>query len=228
MFVALVLAVTSSRSLLAAPADSVSFKVDAQTVVPGAVLAPGSYTLHIVNSLSDRVVLKIDGHGVHTTFLGVEDKALLGAGSGLMLWSSPADGVTYARGLSLESLPAPVQFVYPKDDAVKIAQANPARVPAVDPASEGKPTDSTISQKDMTLLNLWLLHVDRVGNEGGGVKAEHYMPIVAVKTRPVVAALPHTGSMMPLVWGAGALSLLGACVLRVTRRKRAVDVAASA
>jgi len=49
------------------------------------------------------------------------------------------------------------------------------------------------------------------------VKAEHLMP--ATKPNPVVASLPHTGSMMPLVWGGGILSLLGAGVLRATRRK---------
>ncbi len=50
-----------------------------------------------------------------------------------------------------------VEFVYPKADAVAIATSNPAKVPAVDPASEGKVTDNTLSQGDMQLLTLWLL-----------------------------------------------------------------------
>jgi enoyl-CoA hydratase/carnithine racemase len=65
-----------------------------------------------------------------------------------------------------------------------------------------------------------VLHLDRVGNEGGGIKAEHYLQASAAKPKPVVAALPHTASMVPLVWMAGGCSLLAAWALRVARRKK--------
>jgi len=213
---------------LAAPSDSVTFKVDRETAVPGAVLAPGSYTVRVVNSLSDRVLLKLSGGSVNTMFLGVAEKGI-GTSSGVMMWDNASNGVSYVRGVAFLGSHASVEFVYPKDDAVKIAQANAGKVPAVDPASEGKPADDTLSQKDMELLNLWVLHVDKVGTEGGGIKAEHFMPVAATKPRPVVAALPHTGSMMPLAWVAGVMSLVGAGVLRLaSRSRRKSSVATSA
>ncbi|MDE1176955.1 MAG: hypothetical protein PW789_10160 [Edaphobacter sp.] len=228
--VAMVVLLMPVRQMMAAGSDKGSpFTVTEQTAVPGAVLAPGAYTLHVVNRLADRVVLRIDGGdgAVNTTFLGVESKSVMPKSSGgAVLWNNDVGGEKYMKGWSFSGSRLPVEFVYPKDAAVKIAQANPAKVPAVDPASEGKPADNTISQNDMQLLNLWLLHVDRVGSEGGGVQAEHYMASASPKQRPVVAALPHTASGMPLLWLAGVLSMLAAGLLRLTRRTD--DAAASA
>jgi hypothetical protein len=133
------------------------FTVASPAAVPGAALAPGAYTLHVVNRLSDRVLLKVDGANgsVSTTFLGVESPGVTRKpGGGAVMWSKEVSGAQYMKGWSFAGSQKPVEFVYPKDDAVKIATANLGTVPAVDPASEGKPTDNTITQNDMQLLNL--------------------------------------------------------------------------
>jgi len=91
-------------------------------------------------------------------------------------------------------------------------------VPAVDPASEGKVADSTLSQDDMQLLTLWLLSLEQVGpsdaaNAKPGIKAERYTQVASVQ-KPVIKALPHTASRVPLVWLVGFCSLIAAIMLR--------------
>jgi hypothetical protein len=141
--------------------------------IPGATLNPGDYTIEVVNQLSDRIVLRVrDKSGAAlSTFLGVERQSPSRA-RGPVAWSNAVDGQKYLRGWNFQGAPSAVEFVYPKDDAVKIATANPSKVPAVDPGSEGKPTDNTLSQSDLELLNLWLLHLDQVSGGGqGSIKA---------------------------------------------------------
>ena len=204
----------------APPSDSASFTIDTPSAVPGASLVPGAYTIKVLNRLSDRVVLRVEGANgeVSTTFLGVTDSQLANKnGSGSLAWQNTVEGKQFLRGWNFPGMRSTVEFVYPKDDAVKIATANPAKVPAVDPASEGKPADNTISQSDMQLLNLWLLHLDKVGTEGGGIKAEHYVQASTPKARPVVASLPHTASYRPVVWFMTPFFLLAAGLVRVQR-----------
>lgn len=198
---------------------TVPFPVAAPLAIPGATLNPGDYTIEVVNQLSDRIVLRVrDKSGsALTTFLGVRERQSSSRASGPVAWSNAVDGQKYLRAWNFQGAPSSVEFVYPKDDAVKIATANPSKVPAVDPGSEGKPTDSTLSQSDMELLNLWLLHLDQVGGGQGSIKAEKFESGSSPQQKPVVASLPHTASLMPVVWLVGLGALLAAALLRIFR-----------
>lgn len=198
---------------------TVPFPVAASLGIPGATLNPGDYTIEVVNQLSDRIVLRVrDKSGAAlSTFLGVRERQSSSRASGPVTWSNAVDGQKYLRGWNFQGAPSSVEFVYPKDDAVKIATANPSKIPAVDPGSEGKPTDNTLSQSDMELLNLWLLHLDQVSGGQGSIKAERYESASSPQQKPVVASLPHTASSMPLVWLAGLGALLAGVFLRILR-----------
>jgi hypothetical protein len=187
--------------------------------IPGATLNPGNYTIEEVDHLSDRIVLRVrDKSGAEiSTFLGVRDKQSPSRASGPIAWFNAVDGKKYLRGWNFPGAPSSVEFVYPKDDAVKIATVNPSKVPAVDPASEGKPTDRTLSKSDMELLNLWLLHLDQVSGGQGSIKAEKYETASSPQPKAVVASLPHTASLMPVVWLVGLGALLAAAFLRIFR-----------
>jgi hypothetical protein len=56
-----------------------------------------------------------------------------------VLWNNAAGGKQYLRGWYFAGAPSVLEFVYPKAEAVAIAKSNQATVPAIDPASEGRP-----------------------------------------------------------------------------------------
>jgi hypothetical protein len=214
----------SSALWAAGPATpATEFTISNPSHIPGATLEPGSYMIHIVNRLSDRVILKVDSAkgDVHSTFLGIPNSEIQKpAASGPVKWANPADGSQYLKGWYFPGSASVVEFVYPKAEAVAIATSNPAKVPAVDPASEGKVTDNTLSQDDMQLLTLWLLSLEQVAPSGTGdtakpgIKAERYTQVASVQ-KPVIKALPHTASRVPLVWLMGFCSLIGAALVRL-------------
>jgi hypothetical protein len=197
------------------------FNISNTVQIPGATLAPGSYSIHIVNKLSDRLILSVDSANgsLRTTFLGIPDREMNQSDSGPVKWPHAVDGANYLKGWHFSGSPVAVEFVYPKSAAVAIAKVNPAKVPAIDPASEGKPTDNTLSKSDMQLITLWVLSLEQVGSgeQGPGIKAERYQQTASVAHKPVISALPHTASWMPLAWLAGFFSLIIAMLLRVFR-----------
>jgi hypothetical protein len=196
-----------------------NFTISSPTHIPGATLQPGDYSIQIVNRLSDRVILKIDSAdgSLHSMFLGIPNGMIeKPASSGPVKWANSAEGASYLQGWYFPASSSVVEFVYPKAEAVAIVKANPAKVPAVDPASEGKVADNTLSQEDMQLLTLWLLSLEQVGpGDAVSIKAARYQQTASVSQKPVIKALPHTASWLPWVWLAGLCSLIAAGMLRV-------------
>jgi hypothetical protein len=207
----------------ASPATpSSDFTLSSTSHIPGATLQPGTYSIHVVNRLSDRVILKVDAaNGAqHSTFIGIpNNKIEKPAASGPVKWANSPDGTPYIKGWYFNGSPSVVEFVYPKDDAVAIAKSNPAMVPAVDPASEGKVTDSTLSQDDMQLLTLWVLSLEQVGPGGApSIKAARY-EMASASQKPAIKALPHTASWLPWVWLVALCSLIAAAALHIIASK---------
>ena len=118
------------------------FKVTEPTEVPGLTLQPGAYSIVVVDHLSERYVVRVDGPGgEHSTFLAIQNAGIpKPAATGRVDWSNTADGKEYLRGWLFHSEPAVLEFVFPKEDAVAIAKSNDAKVPAIDPVSEGRPS----------------------------------------------------------------------------------------
>jgi hypothetical protein len=205
--------------LAASPATpSTDFTLSTASHIPGATLQPGSYSIHVVNRLSDRVILKVDSANgtLHATFIGVpNNKIERPTASGPVKWANSPDGISYIKGWYFNGSPSVVEFVYPKDDAVALAKSNPAKVPAVDPASEGKVSDNTLSQDDMQLLTLWVLSLEQVGpGTAPSIKAARY-ETASLSQKPPIKALPHTASWSPWVWLIGLCSLMAAAALRI-------------
>jgi hypothetical protein len=225
-------ALLTPLSLFAAPADGASsqFSVSAPTLIPGATLQPGTYSIKIVDHLQDRFLVGVDGNGgaSHALFIAVPSKAIRnGAHSGVILWSAAADGKAALRGYDFGK--STLEFVYPKDDAVSLAKANGTPVLAVDPASEGKaPELSKLSNDDMQMVTLWTLTPERVGDSADAkISANKYQAapagdstqqVAKAETHPpVMKTLPHTASELPLVLLVGLLAALGAGWLRIRR-----------
>ena len=208
--------------LLAADQEhpSATLKVSASTAIPGRTLPPGSYSIQVVDHLSDRYILRVEGPSGSdkTLFIGIADKNAGHGGDGAVKWSTPVQDTTYLRGWNFASLPTPLEFAYPKNDAVAVAKANNAHVPAIDPESEGMVAKAGLSKSEMQLITLWLLSPTTVGpNDQGGIKAERLQQVASNTHRPVIAKLPHTASPLPLIGLLGMLSLAGGFGLRSSR-----------
>ena len=215
--------------------SATTFSIQNQTQIPGRTLKPGTYNIRVVDHLSDRLILRVDGPGSKpTTFIGLPSSGLTKpAGGGPIALNAGASAQSALRGFAFPDGTV-TEFVYPKAEAVSLAKANDTTIPAIDPASEGKPDAlASLSHSDMEMVTLWMLSPTPVGPDTpAGIQAARYKAPAeqasnnepapprsrpAAKARPVVAALPHTASELPLVWLAGLLSLIAAGAL-TTRR----------
>ncbi len=171
--------------------DPEPFQVMSKTEVPNATLQPGSYSIRILDHLRDRVILQVSGKSSHvqTTFLAVPASTMANAPVGPIAYSSGPKGKQALKGFSFPGGLA-VEFVYPKDDAVSIAQANDTRVMAIDPASEGRVAAPKLKQDDMQMITLWMLEPSRVGpsDKPAGIAATRYQAPQAAASAPVETA----------------------------------------
>ncbi len=214
--------------------SSAPFNVPDSIQVPGKTLSAGDYTIRIVDHLSDRMIIRVERKGKpQATFLALP-KSTLNSTTGQGPIRLNGASKTAMRGFVFPDGTV-AEFVYPKAEAVGLAKANSTTIPAVDPASEGRPDTRNLSQDDMQMVTLWMLSPTLVkpGESGPGIAAAKYKepaPVevasaqtppapVRVKPRPkpVMAALPHTAGEMPVVELAGLVSLCAAGWL--TRRR---------
>ena len=206
----------------AAEAPASNITLSTRSEVPGMTLQPGNYSIRVIGKLSDRIILKVDEGSGKTSvdFIGIPNHAIKGS-PGIISWSQPVEGTTYLRGWVPPGSSSMIEFVFPKNEAVSIAKANQAKVPAIDPASEGRKVDPTLSTEDMRLVTLWLLSSTRVGppNSEPSIKAERYQTASSVQPKPVLAALPHTASSLPIILVASLLSFAMAILFRWSRMR---------
>jgi LPXTG-motif cell wall-anchored protein len=214
-----------SASAFSGPAHT--FTVTEPTEIPGATLHPGRYTIHVVDHLSERYVVTVDAlkGRMHSSFLAIENPDVpKPATAGRVLWPNAPKGnegeKEYLRGWYFRGQPAVLEFVFPKTDAVAIARSNDAKVPAIDPASEGRPvTIKGLSKRDLELVTLWLLSSTHVGpqDSAADIQATRYKQVASLTHKPVVNRLPQTGSSLPWIALLGSFCILTAFGMRMRR-----------
>jgi hypothetical protein len=213
--------------------ETASFNLSEKTQIPGKTLKPGDYTIRIVDHLTDRMIVEVDRDGKEqATFLALPSSTLpKPSTAGPLLLNGGRKAAI--RGFSFDTGTL-AEFVYPKAEAVGLAKANNTKIPAVDPASEGRSPDPKLSAKDMREVNLWMLSPTIVGpgSSGPGIQAERYQQVASASTpppppaqprraaKPLMTALPHTAGEGPAVALTGLCSLAAAGLL-ARRRSRA-------
>jgi hypothetical protein len=195
-------AATPPAAAAAPPALTAKFDAATAYGVPGVVLPAGSFTISVLDHLSDRYIVQVKDQAgdVLATFLGLPSKAPGKPADGKVSWASGPKGVSYLKGWNFRPAGVNLEFVYPKDDAVAIAQANNTAVAAIDPASDGLLTahPKDLSPQVLQIVTLWLLTPTRVGaNHAAGITAKRYAQ--AVPAAPVVASgAPEAGAGAPV------------------------------
>ncbi len=223
LFWCCVLVLSSLPRLAAASVDSKKFIAPEPTNIPGLTLPRGSYVIEAVGHMSGRYVVRVEGRSVgHYSFLALPNPEIpKPATPGLVLWDKAAGGKQYLRGWYFAGAPSVLEFVYPKAEAVALAKTNHATVPAIDPASEGRPVSiKGLSKEDMEVVTLWLLSPTRVepGDPSGGIQATKYTKIASVERKPAISRLPQTGSNLPFIGLLSGCFLLSAMGMRIYRR----------
>jgi len=154
--------------------------------IPGGNLNPGTYKFSVEDRLADRAIVRISNAqdaNEHYLILAVPNTTLKTTqGNRLLYFRAANEGKQSLRAWKCESCTAPLEFVYPKLEAVKITDDSTEPVMAVDPSYDKLP--SNLSADDMKVVTLWLLSPEHVtaDNTGEGVKAVKYVASSAAST----------------------------------------------
>ena len=179
--------------------------VDQKTAIPGHLLNPGDYAIRVVDHLKDRFILQVEdtsGNPI-STFIGLHnpdfDPFVALKHQGPIFWTAAPKGEKAIRGFSFPNGNT-VEFVYPKAEAVALAQLNTNSVPAIDPESEGRKPDPKLSPEDREVVTLWMLSATRVGPKNGtpAIAAKRFVaPAETAEAAPPPAPAPTSAPAIP-------------------------------
>ncbi len=180
--------------------DSQKINIADKLEIPGDTLTAGSYTFSVEDRLADRAIVRIssDSDNKHYLLLTVPNSKLTADSSDQLLYfgtnTSKKDAL---KAWQCPTCAAPLEFVYPKLEAVKITDASAEPVLAVDPTYDKLP--SNLSADDMKVVTLWLLAPERItaDNVGIGVKAAKYAPDTAGAASTAAVSQPAAPTAAP-------------------------------
>lgn len=181
------------------------------------VLQPGKYVMVLVDSLSDRHIVRVfaeDQKTVITTILAVPNYRLKPTGNSVFqFWETPAGQPRAMRAWFYPGDNFGQEFVYHKTKSIEIAKATKAPVPAV------------VLETEAELKTAALVVVDEKGEEKPvevlAAKSDPPAPaaITPVHDMPAPTRLPDTGSEYPLLGLIGFGSVLGAKLMSFINKR---------
>jgi len=218
LFFCLLLAFTA---FAADDSQVVSFEKPVQ--IPEGVLQPGKYSIRLEDRMADRAIVRITGPGgIEHYLLTVPSKTLKAAGNGLIFFPDSA-GTAALNGWQCNGCPRPLEFVYPKDEAVKLTAQTGKPVLAYDPSYDKLPAN--LSPADRKVVTLWLLAPKTVTPEGKGeglTAAKYGAPKAMASAEPLPKTMPKTASLAFLELLAGILSFIAGIIAFLWRKVSAL------
>lgn len=195
-----------------------TFKFNGPVEVPGQILPAGTYIFKLVDSQSNRHIVRVfadDEKTVLGTFLTipeyrheVSDKTIVtfserpgGSADAIRAWVYP--GRNYGH-----------EFVYPKNKAVALARANHVPVPAM-PEELASDTTTPVTGLDAPeIVAMFIAPLKAEEPSGRETEVESDFPTTDAPVAGLPETLPATASPLPLIGFAGLLSLGAALALR--------------
>jgi hypothetical protein len=178
--------------------------------VPGHVLLAGTYWFTLADSEADRNIVQVwneDRTQLIATILAVPDYRSKAAGKTIVHFEErPADSPEAVHSWFYPGANYGEEFVYPKARATQLAKqvSRPVlSMPDAQPAA---------AQMKQTPVNA----VAPSGEEIEITEIVESQPVAAAQEAP--AALPQTGSSLPLLWLIGLLALGTAIIFRMAAR----------
>ena len=193
--------------------QSVTF--DKPVQVPDAVLQPGHYQIHLEDRLADRAIVRItEPGGTEHYLLTVPSKSPKTSAKGLIFFpASTQDEILNAWNCS--TCQRPLEFVYPKDEAVKLTAETGKPVLAYDPSYDKLPAN--LSPSDRAVVTLWLLSPKTVTPQGKGeglTAAKYSTPKTASESLPQRMPKTSSNAFSEITLGLIFLAIASALYLR--------------
>jgi hypothetical protein len=217
--------------VLAAVAYAPSVKADAwdqktiftfsgPVAIPGQVLPAGTYVFKLANSAANRHIVQVfnqEQNHVYGTFLAIPDYQMRPSGKALIKFHErPAGEPQAIKAWVYPGRSYGHEFVYPKKQAVELAQLNNTAVPAM-PTELASKADVGLKAPEVTAMVMARV----IAEQPGGREVPVESAFAASPATEPPAELPATASSMPLMAVAGLLSLAAAIGLRAAASAQA-------
>jgi hypothetical protein len=182
--------------------------------IPGQVLPAGTYVFKLANSQSNRHIVQIfnkNENHLFGTFLAIPSYRQRPSEKTIIRFEERAAGSPQAvKAWFYPSRNYGHEFVYPKTEALALAQANNTPVPAM-PALPPDTTKPVLTMRAPQIVALYAVPLK--AEEPSGEEVE--LAQVSAPPSELPATLPETASPMPLIGLVGMLSLGAAATLRI-------------
>jgi LPXTG-motif cell wall-anchored protein len=184
------------------------------------ILQPGEYVMVLVDSLSDRHIVRIfdkDQKHVMTTILAIPNYRLRATGKTVFgFWEVPAGQPAALRAWFYPGDNFGQEFAYPKQKAAEIAAFVKVPVPAI--------VAETAAEEDLRTAPIAVVQesgqTEPVVVAAAVTPAPEVAAVAPAETPAPVETLPQTASNMPLVGLAGLASLAMFAALGFSSRRR--------
>jgi hypothetical protein len=205
--------------LYASEADTQDVSFNKPVQVPETILQPGQYKIHLEDHLADRAIVRItDPSGADHYVLTVPTKKLKAASKGLIFFHD-STGAEAVQGWACSSCAKPLEFVYPKDEAVKLTAETGTPVMAYDASYDKLPANLTAA--DRKVVTLWLLSPKTITPDGKGeglTAAKLTAPKMMASSEPLPKKMPKTSTSAFDEIAIGLLTLTLALIFALRRR----------
>jgi hypothetical protein len=218
-------ALLACASLLSAgsPGDnSVQVSLTAPLQIPETLLAPGKYTFTLEDRLPDRAIVRVTEPSGAQHYLLTVPSSQLARTKGLIYFSAATEPHSL-EGWQCPGCIRPLEFVYPKDEAVKLTASTGKPILAFDPTYDKLPDN--LSPEDRRVVTLWLLAPKRVtaDGRGEGLTAAKYATspkMLARNSEPMPQKMPKTAGNLYVKLCIGSLLLMAGGFIQLLRRRR--------
>jgi hypothetical protein len=206
--------------------------------VPGAVLQPGRYVFKLVDSASDRNIVRVTNERedhVYTTILALPNYRMQPTDNTVLtFYEMPSGNPEALRAWFYPGDNFGQEFTYPKDRATQIAQVTRQEVPEELPASPepkaSPPTPASAAPAPGESIPSPTEPSSNASASGVEVAKSEPPPAEAIDSQPAAQPsppapaapeekMPKTASATPAIALAGLLSAAAALGLRATRRR---------
>ncbi len=198
---------------LATAASALDVSFDSPVQIPETVLQPGNYKFDLEDRLADRAIVRITEPSGAQHYLLTVPSRTLPKSAGVTYYKSAAD----AKALHAWECPgcsAPLEFVYPKDEAVKLTAETGKPVLAFDTTYDKLPDN--MSPTDRKVVTLWLLSPKRLTADGRG-DGLTAAKLTATNSQEPPKRMPKTAGNLYLQLLAGLVLLVGCGLWKFSR-----------
>lgn len=197
--------------------EKTTLTFSAPVEIPGQTLPAGTYVFRLVDSSSNRHIVQVydkDQKHHYGMFLAIPDYRVMPSSETIITFHErPAGEPPALKGWFYPNKNYGHEFVYPKKEAVRLAQVNHTPVPSI-------PEAPPVAEEKVMLLALNQAPIHAEEPDGEEVQLADAFETSPPAHDALPQELPTTGSPLPLIALIGLTSIGAAGTLRLATAKR--------